>query len=403
MTQSRRKAFGDLVTKPADTDVDSAADEPNTAVMDVDPLRKAAAADPDESTAVVRNPLAGDSAPSAQPRGGTAPYPTIDARAAAESVRQAAAAPSSESRLEDAPTLSEASGPSQAIAPGSEPEVEVASALPSTGTTLPGSGPSAGPSTTPASPSAPSSPSSPSSVSSPTARKDVPIAPSQGPRIVTLGESTHPTPRSPSREGSKRVVSVTGAFVGATLAIALVAGAALIGGAILVSRDRSSTQAPTAQTPAPQVTPNGPATGVAAPATSATTTTTAATATATSGASTGAAATPKDAAASGSAGAAGSAEPLLPKESGPKPSKLALDRMTASLRAPLEACAHGLPKAFYAIHLELDGATGKPLNVDAVKPLHGTVAGACAMRAGLDARVPPFAGKSFALDVKFAP
>ncbi|GAC1353873.1 MAG: hypothetical protein NVSMB47_07000 [Polyangiales bacterium] len=330
MTQSRRKALGDLVTKPADTDVDSAADEPNTAVMDVEPLRRAAAADPDESTAVVRNPLAGDSAPSAQPRGGTAPYPTIDARAAAESVRQAAAAPSSESRREDAPPLSETSGPSQAIAPGSEPEVEVASALPSTGTTLPGSGPSAGPSTTPGSPSSSSSASSPSSPSSPAARKDLPIAPSPGPRIVTLGESTHPTPRSPSREGSKRVVSVTGAFVGATLAIALVAGAALIGGAILVSRERSSSQDPTARTAAPQATPTGPATGVTVSTTSATSPTAMA-----------APATPKDPA----AGAASSAETLLPKETGPKPSKLALDRMTASLRAPREACVRGLPKA----------------------------------------------------------
>ncbi|MBI2388305.1 MAG: protein kinase [Deltaproteobacteria bacterium] len=200
-----------------------------------------------------------------------------------------------------------------------------------------------------------------------------------------------------------RVVSVTALVVSLVIGSAIIVGAALVGGSILVSR-RTLQQAPVtppvvappetasppsafppsasgpfvAPPPAPSVEPPAkpaPAASAAAPI--------------------------------GEAAPASTLWPELPKEPGLRPSPKAIETLRERLKIAFEPCVKMTPKPPpgmpWMLHLELDGPSGRPILVEASKPYKGTLAGACVVRAALDARVPPFDSARWAIDLRFGP
>lgn len=99
--------------------------------------------------------------------------------------------------------------------------------------------------------------------------------------------------------------------------------------------------------------------------------------------------------------------PELPKEPGPRPTPKALETMRLKLKTAFDPCLKIPPKAPtgipWMVHFELDGPSGQPVLVEVSRPFKGTLAGACMMRAALDARVPPFDSARWAIDLKFGP
>lgn len=207
-----------------------------------------------------------------------------------------------------------------------------------------------------------------------------------------------------------RTLNVTGVVVTSILATAILGGAMAIGGALVVSKSyvlvpRDAVAPPTpapASTPAPAPSPtlaHAPAPSPSHAPSPAPSPTPAPAPKPSSSASTNVAS-----AASASAASDDVPPDLLVKETGQKPSKASTDRMVERLRPALEACAKGLPKAIYLVHIDFDGPTGLAVGVESPnKPLLKTVRGGCVERAALDARISPFAGPTFGYDVKFAP
>jgi len=226
------------------------------------------------------------------------------------------------------------------------------------------------------------------------------LMPVRGPEPIAT------TPRStsaPDDEGpSRRVVSATGAFVGGILAIAVVAGGAVVGfmmtnrppsPAPISSATNASTNATTtastttnttaSTTSAPNDKPSAPSATTSAPTTSAT--------------------TPPAESTSPPPVASANDDKPLPKEPGNHPSKASLDRMLAATKPELVACVKGQPKALYSVKITFDPATGKPTDAQTFVPIRGTVAGGCVLGAAYGARVNPYAGPPFTAELKFAP
>jgi hypothetical protein len=97
----------------------------------------------------------------------------------------------------------------------------------------------------------------------------------------------------------------------------------------------------------------------------------------------------------------------LPKEPGPRPSAKSVDAVRDRLKKEFEPCLKlkplpppGVP---WMVHFEFDAPTGRPSVVELSRPFKGTIHGACMLRAALDARVPPFDGARWAIDMKFGP
>jgi serine/threonine protein kinase len=214
------------------------------------------------------------------------------------------------------------------------------------------------------------------------------------------GKSKYRSEPEPEEE-TLRVVNVTGVIVSVVLGAAIVVGAALVGGAMLVAKNASN-GAPVATASASAT---AKATTSAEPTTSASAIGSAAgSASASASASASGAVAPSTSSSSSAPPPSGDSDwPELPKEKGARPSKLAVDAFVAKLKPQLEACAHGMTKAFYTMKLEVDPLTGRVVTADVIKPLRGSVQGACAMSAALAARMPAFAGPVFAAEIKFIP
>jgi hypothetical protein len=86
---------------------------------------------------------------------------------------------------------------------------------------------------------------------------------------------------------------------------------------------------------------------------------------------------------------------------------VAIDAMKNQLKVAIDPCLKMTPKPPpgmpWMIHFDLDGATGRPILAEVSKPYRGMLSGACIQRAALDARVPPFDGKMYSIDLKFGP
>lgn len=226
-----------------------------------------------------------------------------------------------------------------------------------------------------------------------------PKAPGASPksnREILPVKGPEPIPMNSANEEagpSGRVVSATGAFIGGILAIAIVAGGAVV--ALIVKGTPQPPPVPTipaATTSAPPTTPpatstdptnNATKTSAAPPTVSATTSTT-------TSATTSEPPTVAD-------------DKPYPKETGNKPSKQALDRLLATLKPVLTACVKGQQKALYSVKITFEPATGRATDAQTFVPLTKTVAGGCVLGASYDARVNPYNGPPFTAEVKFAP
>ncbi|MEO7096059.1 MAG: hypothetical protein ABI175_22550, partial [Polyangiales bacterium] len=242
-------------------------------------------------------------------------------------------------------------------------------------------------------------------LSQPAVKGPTPIGPpsTKSSSADATGKSKHRESVPDPEEETLRVVNVTGVIVSVVIGAALVVGAALVGGAMLVAKSTPGGQPVTAA--------SGEGT-----TTSAATTTASGTGAATASA-TGSAGVSPSASVAASASASSSAStapsvstssgdgdwPELPKEKGTRPSKPAVDAFVAKLKPQLETCAHGMAKAFYTMKMEIDPYTGRVVTADVIKPLRGSVQGACAMSAALAARMPAFVGPVFTAEIKFVP
>lgn len=223
-----------------------------------------------------------------------------------------------------------------------------------------------------------------------------PPSPSERPRRL------EPEPTQDERE-PLRVVSVTAVVVSLVIGGAIIAAGALVGGSMLVSRHMveggPAPLAPAASTPQ-TVEPPAPSVEPAAKVTKPPSDAAPASISASAPAVASAAAPP-------SAVPATALWPDMPKEPGPRPTPKALDTLRERLKVGFEPCVKMTPKPPpgmpWMLHLELDGPSGRPILVEVSKPYKGTVAGACILRAALDARVPPFDSARWAIDLKFGP
>lgn len=182
-----------------------------------------------------------------------------------------------------------------------------------------------------------------------------------------------------------RVVSVSGVIIALILAGGMIAGGALLGsGMLLARRAPVETSAPVASplpgppSSAPHPVVPTPPVASAAPVVTAPTVT-----------------------------MVSEVWPELPKQPGARPTQKALDAMRDRLKVAFEPCLKIKPSAPagipWMVHFDLDAASGRPTVAEVSKPFRGTVAGACMQRAALEARVPPFDGKSWSIDLKFGP
>ena len=342
----RRNELADTKTNPGTPDVD-ASEDANTAVINP----------PSESqpTAPIPAEVKG-TAPA--PRLKTAPYMIFDAVSAKDAEARKNPALHGNTGSQPVPVVTpEGESPEPKLTGGGSP-------------TIPGPGPKA--------PGA-----------SPKSSRE--LLPVKGPEPIPMNGS------NADGEPARRVVSTTGAFVGGILAIGIVAGAAVA--AFIVKGTPQPPPVPTVAT----------ASTTAPPPSSATTTSQDTTTKSTSTPS--ASASVATASPSASASASNDATPSnaladdkpLPKETGNKPSKQALDRLLAQLKPVLGACVKGQAKALYSVKITFDPATGRATDAQTFVPLTKTVAGGCVLSNAFAARVNPYNGPPFTAEVKFAP
>ncbi len=192
-----------------------------------------------------------------------------------------------------------------------------------------------------------------------------------------------------------RVVSVTGLVVAMLLAGAIIIAGAFVAGTDMLARPLGAKHEPTPAPPAiaamsapPAPVPSPSAVPSAAPSASISASASASSAPSPS--------VPSDA-----------LFPEMAKEPGPRPSAKAVDVLHSRLKTAFEPCTKILPKpppgTPWMVHFEIDAASGRPVLVEVSRPYKGTVAGACMMREALGARVPPFDGGRWAIDLKFMP
>jgi serine/threonine-protein kinase len=190
-----------------------------------------------------------------------------------------------------------------------------------------------------------------------------------------------------------RVVSVTGVLVSLVIAGAVIIAGAFVGAGSLIAQRAAS-----APPPQPKVVASTVASPVAAPPTPSP---------APSPKTVAPAPTPTPEPVALAVSTSTTAWPELAKEPGPRPSAKALEVMRQKLKVAFEPCLKIPPKAPqgipWMVHFEFDAPSGQPVLVDVSRPFKGTLGGACMMREALDARVPPFDGSRWAIDLRFGP
>jgi hypothetical protein len=209
-----------------------------------------------------------------------------------------------------------------------------------------------------------------------------PLPPPPPPAPVTAQMTTRSRAPLPDDVKTVRVVNVTGVVISL-----IVAGAILIAGAFVAGSQLVAQRQPVVVAPAPSVVQPPPA---PAPTPS------------------HAPEPPKPPPPVVTASAVVADPPKdLPKEPGPRPSAKAVDAVRDRLKKEFEPCLKlkplpppGVP---WMVHFEFDAPTGRPFNVELSRPFKGTIHGSCMLRAALDARVPPFDGTRWAIDLKFGP